>query len=92
MNCTTIRNGDECVFMSVQGCTFAQGCCHEVVSACEGCERTRQYESGWYCSASPDPGSKWKTGHCNLATHVQLQQNSKRQKLNPLKASKRGGA
>ncbi|MDJ0783391.1 MAG: PxxKW family cysteine-rich protein [Desulfosarcinaceae bacterium] len=92
MICTTIRQGDDCVFMSDAGCTFAAGCCHEVVTSCEGCERTKKYASGWYCTASPDPDRKWKSGHCNLATHVNLQQTSKRQKLNPLKASKRGGA
>lgn len=90
MICTTIRNGDECVFMGANGCTFIEGCCHEVVSNCEGCERTREYSTGWYCTTSPDPSSKWKTGHCNMATHVKLQQTTKRQKINPLKASKRG--
>lgn len=90
MNCTTIRNGDECVFMSAKGCSFTEGFCNEIVSNCEGCQRTQKYSSGWYCTASPDPNSKWKTGHCNLATHVTQQSTSKRQKINPLKASKRG--
>jgi hypothetical protein len=89
MICDTIRKGDECVFMSATGCNFTDGICHEVVSNCEGCARSRQYPTGWYCSASGDPNGKWKGGHCNLATHVQLQRTSKRQKLNPLKASKR---
>ena len=92
MICTTIRKGDDCVFMSAKGCTFTDGCCQEVVPSCEGCGRTRQYDSGWYCTATPAPDSKWKSGHCNLATHIKLQQASRRQKINPLKASKRGGA
>ena len=89
MICDTIRKGDQCVFMSASGCSYTHGSCHEVISDCEGCGRTRQYPTGWYCTASADPGNKWKGGHCNLATHIQLQRTTQRQKLNPLKASKR---
>lgn len=37
-----------------------------------------------------DPELKWKNGNCNLATHVVVEA-KKKQKINPIKASKRGG-
>jgi hypothetical protein len=43
-----------------------------------------------YCSACPEPALKWKWGNCNMATHVVTAAENK-QKINPLKASKRGG-
>jgi hypothetical protein len=34
---------------------------------------------------------KWKNGNCNLATHVTSAAVAAKAKVNPLKASKRGG-
>jgi len=89
MDCATVKSGVECVFMSKKGCSFNGGSCHPAVEPCEGCNRTVEFSSGWYCSACPDPSIKWKNGKCNLATHVKGGVKTEQVKLNPLKASKR---
>lgn len=90
MICDTIRKGSECSFMTAKGCSYNDGLCHEIVEQCKGCNRSSELESGWYCTACPAPELKWKTGNCNLATHVTAAISSNKQKINPLKASKRG--
>ena len=90
MICQTVRNGSECPFMVKKGCSFNGGICHEIVEQCDGCNRKAEYSSEWFCSAYPDPALKWKHGKCNLATHVADASTSKKAKINPLKASKRG--
>jgi len=90
MHCTTVRKGSECPFMAQQGCSYNGGICHETVENCEGCNRKLENGSGWYCSACPDPSLKWKNGNCNLASHISTVSSQKKQKINPLKASKRG--
>ena len=90
MVCTTVKEGMECPFMTAKGCSFNGGVCHEVVESCDGCNRNSEYSSGWFCTACPDPSSKWKNGSCNLATHIASSSSSKNTKLNPIKASKRG--
>jgi hypothetical protein len=90
MICTTIRNGEACVFMTAKGCSFNGGNCNPVIESCKGCNRSREYQTGWYCSAAPDPATKWKYGNCNLATHITLTVKEEKAKLNPIKASKRG--
>lgn len=90
MNCTTVRNGSDCVFMTRKGCSFNGGVCHPIVEACNGCVRASEFPSGWYCTACPDPTVKWKNGDCNFATHVIKATKVNNTKLNPLKASKRG--
>ena len=89
MICTTIRNGKECAFMTSKGCAYNGGICHETVENCNGCNRTMEFQAGWYCSACPDPTLKWKNGNCNLASHVSAATTEKKAKINPLKASKR---
>ncbi len=89
MNCTTIKKGVECPFQTTNGCTYNSGICHEIVEQCEGCGRGVEVGSGWYCSACPDPTIKWRNGSCNLATHVSTMGSETKQKINPLKASKR---
>lgn len=91
MDCTTVKPGVPCVFMTKKGCTFNGGSCHPVVEACEGCERSSSFSEGWYCTACPDPSAKWKAGNCNLATHVKEATQVQSSKINPLKASKRKG-
>lgn len=89
MDCTTVKPGVECVFMTKNGCSFNGGNCHKTVKECDGCGRTTEFLSGWYCTACPDPSLKWKNGKCNLATHVKSTAKTETSKINPLKASKR---
>ena len=89
MICDTVRKGSECPFMTEQGCSFNGGICHEVVEQCDGCKRTSEYKTGWYCNAFPQPSMKWKNGACNFATHVAKAADARKAKVNPLKASKR---
>ena len=89
MNCTTIKKGKECLFMTTNGCSFNGGVCHTTVDQCDGCARSTEHASAWYCAACPEPASKWKNGNCNLATHVKAGTSASKTKINPLKASKR---
>ena len=90
MICTTVRKGSDCIFMTAKGCSYTGGICREIVEKCKGCNRTVEFSAGWYCSASPEPSTKWKTGNCNLATHIVAEAvPATTAKINPLKASKR---
>lgn len=89
MICTTIRNGQECVFMTAGGCGYNGGACVPIVEQCQGCKRAEPFETGIYCVAVPDPSVKWKNGNCNMATHIKAEAAAKTQKINPIKASKR---
>ncbi|MBF0100380.1 MAG: PxxKW family cysteine-rich protein [Desulfobacterales bacterium] len=89
MICTTIRKNTECTFMSSHGCNYVDGFCHPIQEKCDGCRRVLEYETGRYCQTCPDPKMKWTSGHCNLATHVSNVQAEVKQKVNPLKQSKR---
>jgi len=91
MDCTTIRKGFDCPFMSKKGCSYNGGICHEIVDQCNGCNRSAEFSSGWFCTACPDPSLKWKISDCNIASHVTRTSGTQKAKLNPLKASKRGG-
>jgi hypothetical protein len=92
MVCTTVRKDLECPFMAVDGCSYNGGICHEIIEQCSGCRRGKEYSSGWYCTACPDPIVKWKNGKCNLATNIVAESTEKTAKINPLKASKRGAS
>jgi hypothetical protein len=76
--------------MTAKGCSYNGGMCHPIIEQCNGCNRTTAYESGFYCTACPAPALKWKSGNCNLATHVTSTVVVAKQKINPIKASKRG--
>ena len=89
MNCTTIKEGIECPFMSAKGCTYKDGICHQIIEQCQGCNRTTELSSGWFCTACPEPAVKWKYGNCNMASHVTTASVAEKNKINPLKASKR---
>jgi hypothetical protein len=89
MVCATVRKGKECPFMTAKGCSYNGGICHEIVEKCDGCNRSVELSSGWYCTAYPDPSLKWKIGNCNLASHVASALSTTKAKINPLKASKR---
>ena len=92
MVCTTVKEGMDCPFMTAKGCSYNGGICHEIVEQCNGCNRTAEIVTGWYCTACPDPALKWKNGNCNIASHVIVASNAKKAKINPLKASKRGAS
>ncbi|MDD4273826.1 PxxKW family cysteine-rich protein [Desulfobacter postgatei] len=89
MICTTVREGQECVFMTAQGCSYNEGYCLPIIDECKGCQKSAEFPTGVYCTAAPDPSLKWKNGTCNMATHVKTATETKKQKLNPIKASKR---
>lgn len=91
MLCATVKAGMDCAFMTKTGCGYNGGSCYQVVDECSGCNRITDLTAGKYCSSYPNPAIKWKTGHCNFATHAKLESQSQQQmKVNPLKASKRG--
>jgi hypothetical protein len=75
--------------MTASGCSYNGGVCHEIVESCNGCNRTVAFNSGWYCSASPEPAKRWQVGNCNMATHVKSAASTAQAKVNPIKASKR---
>jgi len=89
MICTTVREGEDCVLMTAKGCGYNEGHCLAIVDECNGCQRLSEYKTGSYCTAAPDPSLKWKNGNCNLATHIKAAAAAKKQKINPIKASKR---
>jgi len=90
MHCTTIKEGMECPFMTAKGCSYNDGICHQIVEQCQGCNRGSEFSSGWFCTACPEPATKWKNGNCNMASHVSTKATAAKTKINPLKASKRG--
>ena len=92
MNCTTIKTGLDCGFMTKTGCGFTSGACNTIVEQCEGCLRVMELPTGKYCSTYPNPAAKWRTGNCNFATHVKAEAQAAAAKVNPLKASKRASA
>jgi len=77
--------------MKASGCSYNGGVCHPIVEQCKGCSRTVEVAAGVYCAACPEPALKWKRGNCNMATHIVAAVAESKQKINPLKASKRGG-
>lgn len=92
MKCETVKEGMDCSFMTVAGCSFNGGACHPVVEACEGCQHILELPGGVYCRTYADPRAKWAYGLCNFATHVRAKNGSQAtsaQKVNPLKLSKR---
>ena len=89
MVCSTVREGSECVFMTKRGCEFNGGSCHPIVDQCDGCQKIIEIPTGKYCMSFLDPSVKWKTGLCNMATHIQSTIKKGNNKLNPPKASKR---
>ncbi len=90
MDCTSVKPGVGCSFMSKTGCQFNGGTCHAIVDKCEGCMRAQEFPTGKYCLVFPDPAAKWRVGNCNMATNAQNgDQEETSKKINPLKASKR---
>lgn len=88
--CKTTRNGFRCQFATRDGkCTFNGGTCSPVVSACDGCTNIETYGNLVYCKSYMNPESKWIGGaYCPMCS-VKKNVDTKTQKINPLKASKR---
>ena len=91
MVCTSVKGGIECFFMNKNGCQFNGGACHQIVENCEGCQKVQEFPTGKYCISFPEPAIKWRIGVCNMATHIKGENGKGIEKINPLKASKRGG-
>jgi len=63
---------------------------NEVIDVkCMGCKHVNPDDLR--CTKYQYPGSKWRTGNCPLATHVKQAAIVPERKVNPIKASKRGG-
>ncbi|MFZ3115882.1 MAG: PxxKW family cysteine-rich protein [Syntrophales bacterium] len=90
MICQTIKNGQDCSFMTKKGCGFNGGSCNIIVEACGDCGKIFAAASGQYCKVYPNPAIKWTNGKCPTASHIKLAIVESTQKINPLKASKRG--
>jgi len=61
-----------------------------IVEKCDGCARTEMMNENIVCKAYINPSLKWRLGDCGLATHIVKEENTKKKKINPIKASKRG--
>jgi hypothetical protein len=90
MVCASVKEGIECFFMNKDGCQFNGGSCHQIIEECEGCLKVKEFPTGKYCLSFPEPAVKWRIGICNMATHVKASNGKASDKINPLKASKRG--
>ena len=90
MLCQTVKEGVDCFFMKKDGCQFNGGSCHQIIDVCIGCQRIQEFPTGKYCTSFPEPAVKWRSGTCNMATHIKAEAKTA-EKINPLKASKRGG-
>ena len=90
MVCASVKEGQDCFFMSKSGCRFNGGSCHTIVEQCDGCQRVKGFSTGEFCLNFPDPAAKWRVGQCTMATHVKMGNGTAASvKVNPLKASKR---
>lgn len=89
MICQTIRNGQDCSFMTKKGCGCHGGSCITIVEACADCSKIFEAAAGKYCKVYPNPAVKWTTGKCPTASHIKTALVESTQKINPLKASKR---
>jgi len=90
MLCITVKEGVDCFFMKKNGCQYNQGSCAQIGEECKGCQKIQDFPSGQYCESFPDPARRWTVGICNMATHVKAEVTTKKHKVNPIKASKRG--
>ena len=91
MKCQTVLPGTECTFWSKSGCICEGGSCQNVIEMCEGCDHIVDGTIGPVCVKAPAPIKKWSAGLCNFATHRKVEVKIEEVKVNPIKASKRGG-
>jgi hypothetical protein len=87
--CIAIKKGKECTFATRSGCFFADGHCDPIIQLCEGCSRIEIWPDGKYCSSCPAPESKWTRNICNMASHIEKEEEKAKKHVDPLKASKR---
>jgi hypothetical protein len=57
----------------------------EIIEKCHGCIKA----DGKFCSVYNRPEIKWKLGVCPMATHIKEEPIKKKDKVNPLKQSRR---
>lgn len=63
-----------------------------IIEKCIGCEKKTFHNDAEVCSVYLIPNSKWRNNmNCPVATHIKREVKKDDFKLNPLKASKRGG-
>lgn len=72
--------------------SFSERSFQPVVEKCEGCERIVEEAGAKYCQSYLQPGSKWRLGICNFATHAKPEIKVIKVRINPLKAAKRASA
>jgi len=91
--CQTVKKGHVCVHMNkTRGCVATpEGRCFTSTYQCAGCEyETRQDNNRLYCDVYARPRMNWNRGVCPMATHVIIEKEKTKKRINPLKASKRG--
>ncbi len=71
---------------------YASGMFKPVIEQCDGCERIVEADAVKYCRTYTNPGSKWKLGICNFATHKKPEIVAATIRVNPLKAAKRASS
>ncbi len=72
--------------------SFSERNFQPVVENCEGCDRIVEESGAKYCNSYLQPGSKWRLGICNFATHAKPEIKVVTVRINPLKAAKRASA
>lgn len=85
---TCEKKGRDCSLLFKSGCAFGDAGCSKIVEQCEGCNKIAQLIDGEHCRCYAKPEAQWKSGNCNMASHVKAE-SAKAAKINPLKASKR---
>jgi len=65
----------------VEQCTAGEKSCSKIM---------KEGETS-FCSVYAYPTAKWRVGNCNMADHLEIETKKDTKKVNPLKASKRGG-
>ena len=63
----------------------------KTIEDCDGCKRIVAQDDQSYCGVYNSPLNRWSLGICPMATHKKVEIKEDKRKLNPLKASKRGG-
>ena len=63
MDCTTVKPGVECAFMTKNGCSFNGGTCHPIVEQCQGCDRASECVSGCIAQLAPTLHSNGKAAN-----------------------------
>lgn len=93
--CQKDRPGKPCPFWQKDKkhpdgvCTFYDGKCFTTIDQCKGCK----YIEGPFCMVYISPSAQWHRGRCPMYVNpAEVQKKvEEEKKLNPLKASKRGG-